>query len=98
MLGEAVTMCRKGRSEVMAKMAAISGDERGIWELMEVGSVRGRRKVSTLLRILRRWTACLDGTKSEGLSTTISSSTTISLCSQSRCLPELLGTMSATEA
>ncbi|KAK7260146.1 hypothetical protein RIF29_25946 [Crotalaria pallida] len=72
-----VTMCRKGGSEVVAELAAISGVERVIWELMAVGSVRGRRKAATLLRILRRWAAGLDGAESEGFTTTISSSTTV---------------------
>lgn len=65
-----VTMCRKGGSEVVAELAAVPGVERVIWELMAVGSVRGRRKAATLLRILRRWAAGLDGGESEGFSTT----------------------------
>lgn len=70
-----VTMCRKGGSEIVAELAAIPGVERVIWELMAVGSVRGRRKAATLLRILRRWAA---GLESEELSTTtfVNSSTT----------------------
>ncbi|XP_061370748.1 U-box domain-containing protein 16 [Gastrolobium bilobum] len=71
-----VTMCRKGGSEIVAELAAIPGVERVIWELMAVGSVRGRRKAATLLRILRRWAAGLDGTETEGFSTTMISSTT----------------------
>ncbi|BAT97597.1 hypothetical protein LR48_Vigan11g048400 [Vigna angularis] len=65
-----VTMCRKGGSEVVGELAAVPGVERIIWELMAVGSVRGRRKAATLLRILRRWAAGLDGGESEGMSTT----------------------------
>ncbi|KAJ1419230.1 Zinc finger, RING/FYVE/PHD-type [Sesbania bispinosa] len=74
-----VTMCRKGGSEIVAELAAIPGVERVIWELMAVGSVRGRRKAATLLRILRRWAAGLDGGESEGFSTAtvVSSSTTV---------------------
>ncbi|XP_014490369.1 U-box domain-containing protein 16 [Vigna radiata var. radiata] len=75
-----VTMCRKGGSEVVAELAAVPGVERIIWELMAVGSVRGRRKAATLLRILRRWAAGLDGGESEGMSTTtmvIPSTTTL---------------------
>ena len=74
-----VTMCRKGGSEVVAELAAIPGVERVIWEVMAVGSLRGRRKAATLLRILRRWAAGLDaGGESEGFSTTtITSSTTV---------------------
>ncbi|KAL9303737.1 hypothetical protein ACSQ67_021000 [Phaseolus vulgaris] len=42
------------------------------------GDRRGRRKAATLLRILRRWAAGLDGGESEGVSTTttVISSTT----------------------
>ncbi|QCE03127.1 U-box domain-containing protein 16 [Vigna unguiculata] len=65
-----VTMCRKGGSEIVAELAAVPGVERVIWELMAVGSVRGRRKAATLLRILRRWAAGLDGGENEGMSTT----------------------------
>ncbi|TKY63621.1 U-box domain-containing protein 16 [Spatholobus suberectus] len=74
-----VTMCRKGGSEIVAELAAVPGVERVIWELMAVGSVRGRRKAATLLRILRRWAAGLDGGEAEGLSTTtmVTSSTTV---------------------
>ncbi|XP_027336136.1 U-box domain-containing protein 16 [Abrus precatorius] len=73
-----VTMCRKGGSEIVAELAAIPGVERVIWELMAVGSVRGRRKAATLLRILRRWAAGLDGGDTEGFSTTmVNSSTTV---------------------
>ncbi|XP_020234100.1 U-box domain-containing protein 16 [Cajanus cajan] len=64
-----VTMCRKGGSEIVAELAAVPGVERVIWELMAVGSVRGRRKAATLLRILRRWAAGLDAGESEGFST-----------------------------
>ncbi|WVZ16784.1 hypothetical protein V8G54_009766 [Vigna mungo] len=73
-----VTMCRKGGSEIVAELAAVPGVERIIWELMAVGSVRGRRKAATLLRILRRWAAGLDGGESEGMSTTtmVTASTT----------------------
>ncbi|CAI8600658.1 unnamed protein product [Vicia faba] len=68
-----VTMCRKGGSEIVTELAAIDGVERVIWELMAVGSVRGRRKAATLLRILRRWAAGLDGGETEGFSTNNSS-------------------------
>lgn len=76
-----VTMCRKGGSEIVAELAAVPGVERVIWELMAVGSVRGRRKAATLLRILRRWAAGLDGGEGEEFSTTstttmVASSTT----------------------
>ncbi|CAL0306294.1 unnamed protein product [Lupinus luteus] len=74
-----VTMCRKGGSEILAELAAISGVERVIWELIAVGTVRGRRKAATLLMILRRWMAGLDGAESEQFTTTISSSTTLAV-------------------
>ncbi|KAL5180753.1 U-box domain-containing protein 16 [Glycine soja] len=76
-----VTMCRKGGSEVVAELAAVPGVERVIWELMAVGSVRGRRKAATLLRIMRRWAAGIDGGENEGFTTTtttmVASSTTM---------------------
>ncbi|KAK2379398.1 U-box domain-containing protein [Trifolium repens] len=75
-----VTMCRKGGSEIVAELAGIHGVERVIWELMAVGSVRGRRKAATLLRILRRWAAGLDGGETEGFTSTntfVSTSTTV---------------------
>ncbi|KAK3007172.1 hypothetical protein RJ639_016564 [Escallonia herrerae] len=56
-----VNICRKGGPEVVAELASISGIERVIWEIMGMGTGRGRRKAATLLRILRRWAAGLDG-------------------------------------
>ncbi|XVE80767.1 hypothetical protein DITRI_Ditri15bG0006700 [Diplodiscus trichospermus] len=56
-----VTICRKGGSEVVTELAAIPGIERIIWEVMGTGTVRARQKAATLLRILRRWAAGLDG-------------------------------------
>lgn len=55
-----VTICRKGGSDAVAALAGISGIERVIWELMESGTPRGRRKAASLLRILRRWAAGVD--------------------------------------
>ncbi|KAK9920278.1 hypothetical protein M0R45_028836 [Rubus argutus] len=72
-----VTICRKGGSETVAELASIPGIERVIWELMGTGTVRARRKAASLLRILRRWAAGLDGDHvAEGYSTIVSSSTT----------------------
>lgn len=72
-----VTICRKGGSETVAELASIPGIERVIWELMGTGTVRARRKAASLLRILRRWAAGLDGDHvAEGYSTVVSSSTT----------------------
>lgn len=72
-----VTICRKGGSDVVAELAAITGIERVIWELMGMGTGRGRRKAGILLRILRRWAAGLDGsvTAAYSASTTNVSST-----------------------
>ncbi|OAY44706.1 U-box domain-containing protein 16 [Manihot esculenta] len=56
-----VTICRKGGSEMVAELASICEIERIIWELMGSGTIRSRRKAATLLRIIRRWAASLDG-------------------------------------
>ncbi|PRQ42735.1 putative aminoacyltransferase, E1 ubiquitin-activating enzyme [Rosa chinensis] len=72
-----VTICRKGGSEMVAELVSVSGIERVIWELMGTGTVRARRKAASLLRILRRWAAGLEGDQVvEGYSTIVSSSTT----------------------
>ena len=55
-----VTICRKGGADTIAELASIMGIERIIWELLASGTIRARRKASTLLRILRRWAAGLD--------------------------------------
>ncbi|KAJ6913378.1 hypothetical protein NC651_015788 [Populus alba x Populus x berolinensis] len=55
-----VTICRKGGADTVAELASIIGIERIIWELVASGTMRARRKASTLLRILRRWAAGLD--------------------------------------
>lgn len=60
-------MCRKGRSAIVADLAAIPRVGRVIWELKVDGSVRGRWKATTLLKILRKWATDLE---SEELSTT----------------------------
>ncbi|KAK4268447.1 hypothetical protein QN277_025104 [Acacia crassicarpa] len=72
------TMCRKGGSDIVADLASLPGIERVIWELMAIGTVRGKRKAATLLRILRRWAAGLDSAGlTEGFSTALTSSTTM---------------------
>ncbi|XP_062094737.1 U-box domain-containing protein 16 [Humulus lupulus] len=83
-----VTICRKGGAEMVAELVGVAGIERVIWEVMGTGTSRGRRKAATLLRILRRWAAGLDGdlTESYGVSTTnattiVTSSTTVALTS-----------------
>ncbi|KAM7526582.1 hypothetical protein LguiA_016484 [Lonicera macranthoides] len=74
-----VNICRKGGSEVVAELAAITGIERVIWELMGMGTGRGKRKAATLLRILRRWAAGLNDSATAAYSVTNVSSTRIVL-------------------
>lgn len=79
-----VTICRKGGSEMVGELAVIPGIERIIWDLMGTGTGRARRKAATLLRILRRWSAGLDGVDvTESFSTAaVSTSRTIMLPGQ----------------
>ncbi|KAL6568772.1 hypothetical protein OROHE_004456 [Orobanche hederae] len=56
-----VNVCRKGGSEMVAELAATAGIERVVWEVMGMGTGRGRRKATTLMRILRKWAARLIG-------------------------------------
>ncbi|KAL6987949.1 hypothetical protein U1Q18_013695 [Sarracenia purpurea var. burkii] len=70
-----VNVCRKGGSETVAELAAIPGIERVIWEIMGMGGGRARRKAASLLRILRRWGARLDG---DAMATGYSSSSALS--------------------
>ncbi|KAL4587200.1 hypothetical protein LXL04_000067 [Taraxacum kok-saghyz] len=65
-----VNICRKGGSEIVSELAAIPGIERVIWEVMGMGTGRGRRKAATLLRILRRWAAGLYGNATAAYSAT----------------------------
>ncbi|XP_031264584.1 U-box domain-containing protein 16 [Pistacia vera] len=69
-----VTICRKGGSEMVAELAGMPGIERIIWELMETGTSRARRKAGALLRVLRRWAAGLDA-YTVASTTTVTSST-----------------------
>ncbi|KAJ4704276.1 RING-type E3 ubiquitin transferase [Melia azedarach] len=69
-----VTICRKGGSEMVAEIAAMPGIERVIWELMESGTTRARRKAASLLRILRRWAAGLDSYTCRTSAVSVSSS------------------------
>ncbi|KAF6143100.1 hypothetical protein GIB67_041168 [Kingdonia uniflora] len=50
-----VSVCHRGGEEVVGELAGTPGIERAIWELMGMGTGRGRRKSASLLRILRRW-------------------------------------------
>lgn len=76
-----VNICRKGGSEAVAELAGVAGIERVIWEMLGMGTGRARRKAASLLRILRRWAAGLDGdVTAAGFSTTnVRSSTRIAL-------------------
>lgn len=74
-----VNICRKGGTEVVAELAAIPGIERVIWDVMGMGTGRGRRKAATLLRILRRWAAGLYSDVTAAYSTTDVNSTRIVL-------------------
>ncbi|KAK7844667.1 U-box domain-containing protein 16 [Quercus suber] len=69
-----VTICRKGGLELVTELASLPGIERTVWELMATGTMRSRRKASTLLRILRRWSAGLDVDVMDGHTTTVTSS------------------------
>ena len=69
-----VTICRKGGLELVTELASLPGIERTIWELMATGTMRSRRKASTLLRVLRRWSAGLDVDVMDGHTTTVTSS------------------------
>lgn len=70
-----VIICRKGGSDMVAELVSgVVGIERVIWELMGTGTVRGRRKAATLVRILRRWAAGLDGDLRQGYSTSVTAS------------------------
>lgn len=71
-----VNICRKGGLEIVSELAAIPGIERVIWEVMGMGTGRGRRKAATLLRILRRWAAGLYGNATAAYTTVGASSTT----------------------
>ncbi|KAL3536605.1 hypothetical protein ACH5RR_005066 [Cinchona calisaya] len=71
-----VNMCRKGGSEMVAGLAGVPGVERMIWEIMGMGTGRGRRKAATLLRILRRWAAGLDEDVTSTYSSTLNNNTT----------------------
>ncbi|XP_050206334.1 U-box domain-containing protein 16 [Mercurialis annua] len=76
-----VNLCRKGGSEMVAELASINGIERMIWELMGSGTIRARRKAASLMRILRRWAAGMDGSDHSIVSATISSSSRATLAS-----------------
>ncbi|KAL8526499.1 hypothetical protein ACS0TY_015630 [Phlomoides rotata] len=82
--GTLVNICRKGGSEMVSELAAVTGIERVVWEIMGSGTGRGRRKAATLLRILRRWAAGLIG---EHFNAHQHSTTTVNITSTRIVLP-----------
>ncbi|KAL2899934.1 U-box domain-containing protein 16 [Bienertia sinuspersici] len=56
-----VIICRKGGAELVSELARITTIEMVIWDLMGSGTARAKRKAASLMRILRRWAAGLDG-------------------------------------
>ncbi|KMT06568.1 hypothetical protein BVRB_7g157400 [Beta vulgaris subsp. vulgaris] len=66
-----VIICRKGGAELVAELARITTIEMVIWELMGTGTARTKRKAASLMRILRRWAAGLEGDVLEEFSMTM---------------------------
>lgn len=66
-----VIICRKGGAEMVAELAKASTIEVLIWELMGTGTARAKRKAASLMRILRRWAAGLEGDVLEEFSMTM---------------------------
>ncbi|GAB2257615.1 hypothetical protein Droror1_Dr00013775 [Drosera rotundifolia] len=52
-----VTICRKGGAEMVAELARVSMIEAMVWELINAGTGRAKRKATSLARILHRWAA-----------------------------------------
>ncbi|XP_021845274.2 U-box domain-containing protein 16 [Spinacia oleracea] len=66
-----VIICRKGGAEMVSELARITTIEMVIWELMGTGTARAKRKAASLMRILRRWAAGLEGDVLEEFSITM---------------------------
>lgn len=66
-----VIICRKGGAEMVAELAKMTTIEMVIWELMGTGTARAKRKAASLMRILRRWAAGLEGDMLEEFSMTM---------------------------
>ncbi|XP_057549673.1 U-box domain-containing protein 16 [Amaranthus tricolor] len=66
-----VIICRKGGGDFVAELARITTIEMVIWELMGTGTARTKRKAASLMRILRRWAAGLEGDILEEFSMTV---------------------------
>jgi hypothetical protein len=52
-----VLLCRRVGGAAVAQVMAVSGVEWAIWELMDCGTERARRKAASLGRACRRWAA-----------------------------------------
>ncbi|GMH28701.1 hypothetical protein Nepgr_030544 [Nepenthes gracilis] len=61
-----VIICRRGGTEMVAELARTSAIEVIIWDLMGTGTARAKRKAASLMRILHRWAAGLEGDVEEG--------------------------------
>ncbi|KAK9723673.1 hypothetical protein RND81_05G016900 [Saponaria officinalis] len=66
-----VIICRRGGAEMVAELAKVSTIEMVIWELMGNGTTRAKRKAASLMRMLRRWAAGLEGDVLEEFSMTM---------------------------
>ncbi|RWW57140.1 hypothetical protein BHE74_00036092 [Ensete ventricosum] len=75
-----VEVCRQSGAEVVAELVAVPGIEWVIWELMEAGTERARRKAAALARICRRWAAAVEAERTTRYSemSIAASSTTVS--------------------
>ncbi|GAB2272095.1 hypothetical protein Dimus_006914 [Dionaea muscipula] len=52
-----VITCRKGGGEMVAELARVTTIEAMMWELVNAGTSRTKRKATSLVRILHRWAA-----------------------------------------
>ncbi|KAL9227793.1 hypothetical protein vseg_003444 [Gypsophila vaccaria] len=66
-----VIICRRGGAEMVSELAKVSTIEMVIWELMGNGTTRAKRKAASLMRMLRRWAAGLEGDVLEEFSMTM---------------------------
>ncbi|PKA57635.1 U-box domain-containing protein 16 [Apostasia shenzhenica] len=55
-----VLLCRRVGAKAVSELARMPGIEWVIYELMESGTLRGRRKAAALGRICRRWVAAME--------------------------------------
>lgn len=66
-----VIICRKGGQDIVTELARVTTIEVVVWELMGNGTARAKRKAASLMRILRRWAAVLEGDVLEEFSMTM---------------------------